>query len=104
MVGKDSQSSCQSVLDIVVFLEFGRDEFGGQCGFGFKALWGQAVDVADFFRAFGEVADLDKATFQKVFDDVVDLAQADAGVVGQFALGGDDFSAKGVEDGKVFFC
>ena len=71
---------------------------------GFKPFGGQTVDIAYFFGAFGEIGYFDQPLFEETFEDVVDLAQADAGVIGQFALGGDGSAAEDVQDGEVFFC
>ena len=81
------------VLYIPVFPQFSKDEPGCQGGFGFKPFGGQAVDVADFARAFGEIGDLDQPFFQEAFEDVVDLPQADARVIRQLPLGCDGLEA-----------
>jgi hypothetical protein len=51
--------------------------------------------------AFLKVADLDQALFQQPLEDVVDLPQADAGVLGQLALGGDFPGVEGVQDLEI---
>lgn len=47
----------------------------------------ELVEVAVFVPAAAEVAGLDPAFFDQGLEAVVDLAQADAGLFGQFALG-----------------
>ena len=70
-------------------LSFSDDKPGSQGGFGFKPFWGQAVDIADFAGAFGEIGDLDQPFFQEAFEGIVDLPQTDARMISQFTLGGD---------------
>ncbi len=85
-----------SVSQLIVLIQLGHHEFDRYTGFGLNALWGQEVHVAHLVWIFSEVPYLDQAFLQKAFDDVVDLAQADAGVFGQLALVGDFFPVKGV--------
>jgi hypothetical protein len=49
-------------------------------------------------RAFAEVPHLDETSIQKALEDVIDLAEADAGVLGELALVDDWLPVKGVED------
>ena len=50
-----------------------------------------------------EISDFDEALFQETSEDIVDLAQADAGMFGKLALGADFLPVKGFQDVEVFF-
>ena len=87
----------------IVLVQLGHHELDRHPGLGFDALRGQEIHVPDFMGVFAEVAELDQAFLQKTFDDVVDLAQADAGVFGDLALVGDFFPVEGVQYLECFF-
>ena len=74
-------------MEFFVFGNFTAEEAGRNVGFVFEAGWSQDVGVAGFVGALFEVSGLDPAFGDQDFEAVVDFAEADAEIAGEFALG-----------------
>jgi len=83
------QSFGESISQIAVFVQFVDYEFDGQPGFGLNAFRRQEIHIAYLVGVFAKVADLNQAPFQETFEDVIDLAKANASVISQLSLGED---------------
>lgn len=73
---------------LVVFAHFAGKEGAGELGLGLDAAGCQQVGIAQLVRIAAEIAGFHPALVDQGAQGVVDLAQRNAGVAGQFALAG----------------
>ena len=74
-------------MEFFVFGNFAAQEAGRDAGFVFEAGGGQNVGVAGLVGAQFEVSGFDPAFGDQGFEAVVDFAETDAEVTGEFTLG-----------------